>query len=188
MDADITVLLAAWRRGDTSARDRLVRVVYPELRAVADRQLRGERAGHTLQPTALVNEAYLRLSGLDRIDWQDRSHFVRMAARLMREILVDHARRRDAAKRDGGQRVTLTGLELADEAGDIDVIGLDAALARLERIDPDKGRVVELRYFGGLTVEETAEAMAISPATVKRHWQAARAWLHDALTAPPPAD
>ncbi len=188
MDADVTVLLAAWRRGDTSARDRLVRMVYPELRAVADRQLRGERAGHTLQPTALVNEAYLRLSGLDRIDWQDRSHFVRMAARLMREILVDHARRRDAAKRDGGQRVTLTGLELANDATDIDVIGLDAALARLERIDPDKGRVVELRYFGGLTVEETAEAMGLSPATVKRHWQAARAWLHDALTAPPPAD
>jgi len=185
MAADVTALLSAWRRGDTAARDQLVRLVYPELRAAADRQLRAERAGHTLQPTALVNEAYLRLSGIDRIDWQDRSHFVRMAARLMREILVDHARRRDAAKRDGGQRITLTGLEVADADDALDVVGLDAALARLERLDPDKGRVIELRYFGGLTVEETAEAMAISPATVKRHWQAARAWLHDALREDP---
>ena len=186
MAADVTALLSAWRRGDTAARDQLVRLVYPELRAAADRQLRAERAGHTLQPPALVNEAYLRLSGIDRIDWQDRSHFVRMAARLMREILVDHARRRDAAKRDGGQRITLTGLEVADADDALDVVGLDAALARLERLDPDKGRVIELRYFGGLTVEETAEAMAISPATVAQHWQAARAWLHDALREEPP--
>ncbi len=181
MAEDITALLAIWRQGDPSARDQLVRLVYPELRAVAGRQLRGERANHTLQPTALVNEAYLRLSGLDRMQWQDRAHFVRMASRLMREILVDHARRRDAAKRDGGHRVTLTGLELpADEPG-LDVMALDTALARLEQIDPDMARLVELRYFGGLTIEETAEAMALSPATVKRHWQAARAWLFDAM-------
>jgi len=110
---------------------------------------------------------------------------VRLSARRRREILVDHARGRDAAKRDGGQRITLTGLEVADADDALDVVGLDAALARLERLDPDKGRVIELRYFGGLTVEETAEAMAISPATVKRHWQAARAWLHDALREDP---
>lgn len=181
MADDITSLLGDWRRGDLAARDRLVAVLYPELRALADRQLRGERANHTLQPTALVNEAYLRLSGLDQMDFQDRSHFVRMAARVMREVLVDHARRRMAAKRDGGHRVTLTGLDIAADDGDIDALALDAALTRLEQIDADKARVVELRYFGGLTIEETAEAMASSPATVKRHWQSARAWLFDAL-------
>jgi RNA polymerase sigma factor (TIGR02999 family) len=184
MAGEVTALLSAWRRGDDGARDRLVAIVYPELRAMADRQLRGERSNHTLQPTALVNEAYLRLSGLDRIDWQDRAHFVRMAARLMREILVDHARRRDAAKRDGGQRITLTGLELPADEPALDVVALDGALARLEQIDPDKARLVELRYFGGLTIEETGEAMGLSPATVKRHWQAARAWLFDTLAAP----
>ena len=181
MAEDITSLLRDWRDGDDSARDRLVAVLYPELRALADRQLRGERANHTLQPTALVNEAYLRLSGLDRMDWQDRGHFVRMAARVMREVLVDHARRRQAAKRDGGHRVTLTGLDIAAETGAVDALALDAALTRLEKIDPDKARVVEMRYFGGLTIEETAQAMGSSPATVKRQWQSARAWLFDAL-------
>lgn len=182
MANDITQLLRQWREGDGSARDRLVAVLYPELRALADRQLRGERSNHTLQPTALVNEAYLRLSGLERMDWQDRGHFVHMAARVMRGILVDHARRRQAAKRDGGLQVTLTGVDLAaPEAGDVDALALDAALARLEQLDPDKARVVELRYFGGMTIEETAEAMASSPATVKRQWQAARAWLFAAL-------
>jgi RNA polymerase sigma factor (TIGR02999 family) len=183
MAGDVTSLLAAWRGGDPDARDRLVAIVYPELRALADRQLRGERGDHTLQPTALVNEAYLRLSGLDRIGWQDRAHFVRMAARVMREILVDHARRRNAAKRDGGQRVTFTGLDLPDDRRDLDVVALDDALTRLAQIDPDKARLVELRYFGGLGIEETAEAMGTSPATVKRHWQATRAWLFDALSA-----
>jgi len=179
---ELTELLAAWRRGDTGARDRLVGAVYPELRAIAHRQLAGERSNHTLQPTALVNEAYLRLSGLDRIAWQDRAHFVRVAARLMREILVDHARRRNAAKRDGGERVTLTNLDFADGSAGVDIVGLDAALARLDELDPDKGRIVELRYFGGLTIEETAHALGLSPATVKRHWQAARIWLFDALS------
>ena len=183
MAGDITQLLRQWREGDGSARDRLVAVLYPELRALADRQLRGERSNHTLQPTALVNEAYLRLSGLERLEWQDRGHFVHMAARVMREVLVDHARRRQAAKRDGGQQVTLTSLELAaPEARGLDALALDAALARLEQLDPDKARVVELRYFGGLSIEETAEATGSSPATVKRHWQAARAWLFEALS------
>lgn len=183
MTGEFTQLLSAWRNGDAAARDRVIGAAYAELHAVADRQLAGERRSHTLQPTALVNEAYLRLSGLDRIDWRDRTHFVRVAARLMREVLVDHARRRNAAKRDGGERVTLTGLELSGEgeADAVDVLAIDAALARLEALDADKGRVVELRYFGGLTIEETAEAMELSPATVKRHWHAARAWLFDAL-------
>lgn len=154
---------------------------YPELRRIANRQLAGERRNHTLQPTALVNEAWLRLNGGERVDWQDRTHFVRITARLMREILVDHARRHNAAKRDGGERIGLTNLVIADERAEVDVIGLDTVLAQLEQIDPDKGRVVELRYFGGLTIEETAEALGMSPATVKRHWLAARIWLFDAL-------
>lgn len=179
---DITVLLRAWQQGDEAAHDELGRVVYEQLRAIARRRLAGERNEHTLQPTALVNEAYLRLSGLERMDWQDRAHFVRMAARVMREVLVDHARRRQAAKRDGGQQVTLTGLDAAAEDGQgVDALALDAALARLEQLDPEKARVVELRYFSDLTIEETAEAMESSPATVKRHWQAARAWLFEAL-------
>ncbi len=182
MDGDFTQLLGAWRSGDLGARDRLVALAYPELHAIARRQLAGERASHTLQPTALVNEAYMRLGGMDRIDWQDRVHFVRLAARIMREILVDHARRRSAGKRDGGERLSLTEIELVGESGDIDIASLDAALGQLELLDPDKGRVVELRYFGGLTIEETADALGLSPATVKRHWQAARAWLFEALS------
>lgn len=181
MDAPVTQWLAAWRQGDASARDRLVAAIYPQLHALADRQLARERAGHTLQPTALVNEVYLRLNGVERIDWNDRAHFVCVAARLMREILVDHARRRSAAKRDGGERLSLTQIELVGESAPADLDVLDSALTRLEQIDADKGRIVELRYFGGLTIEETAEAMAMSPATVKRHWQAARIWLFEAL-------
>ena len=182
MSGDFTQWLVDWRNGDLVARDRLVDAVYPELRAIANRQLANERSGHTLQPTALVNEAYMRLGGMSRIDWQDRVHFVRMAARVMREVLVDHARRRNAGKRDGGERVTLTGIDAIDDRdGDIDVAALDSALVALEKIDAEKSRIVELRYFGGLTIEETAEALSLSPATVKRHWQAARAWLFDAL-------
>ena len=183
MDGQFTAWLSAWRQGDLASRDRLVDAVYPELRAIAQRQLGGERAGHTLQATALVNEAYMRLSGLERIEWQDRVHFVHMAARVMREVLVDHARRRAAHKRDGGQRVSITSLDLPDgEDGGIDVAALDGALDALERFDAEKAKIVELRYFGGLTIEETAEALGSSPATVKRHWQVARTWLHDALS------
>ena len=177
--------LSAWRQGDLAARDRLVDAVYPELRAIAQRQLGGERAGHTLQATALVNEAYMRLNGLERIEWQDRVHFVHLAARVMREVLVDHARRRAAHKRDGGERVSITGIDVPDgDDGGIDVEALDGALAALERFDAEKAKIVELRYFGGLTIEETAEALGSSPATVKRHWQVARSWLHDALSDP----
>lgn len=181
MTGDATQLLHAWRAGDTAARDRLVALLYQELRALAGRQFERERGEHTLQPTALVNEAYQRLAALDRIDWQGRAHFIGVAARLMREILIDHARRRQAGKRDGGERVTLfTNLPAQQDA--LDVLDLENALLRLETIAPDKARVVELRFFGGLSIEDTAEAMELSPATVKRHWQAARVWLFDALS------
>ena len=164
-----------------AARDRLVGLLYQELHTLADRQFGRERREHTLQPTALVNEAYQRLAALDRIDWQDRAHFIGVAARLMREILIDHARRRQAGKRDGGERVTLfTNLPAQENA--LDVLDLENALQRLEAIAPDKARVVELRFYGGLSIEDTAEAMGISPATVKRHWQTARIWLFDALS------
>ncbi len=182
MDPAITQWLSAWRAGDTGARDRLAAALYPELRRQAGQMFRRERGNHTLQPTALVNEAWLRLAGSHAIDGADRGHLLAISARLMREILIDHARRRSAAKRDGGERITLTGLaDLAQVDEGIDLIGLDEALARLEKIDAVKARIVELRYFGGLSIEETGAAMAQSPATVKRHWQAARIWLFNAL-------
>lgn len=190
MDAPITQLLSSWRDGDAEARDRLVATLYPELRRIAQGMFRNERANHTLQPTALVNEAWLRLSGSNALPVEDRSHLLAIAARLMREILIDHARRRDAAKRDGGERITLSGLDVADGSAAIDLVGLDGALNRLEQIDPVKARIVELRYFGGLSIEETGVATEQSPATVKRHWQAARIWLFNALDdgrAAPPA-
>ena len=185
MTGDATQLLDAWRGGDLAARDRLIALLYSELRAIAARQFGNERRGHTLQPTALVNEAYQRLAALDRIDWQSRAHFLSVAARLMREILIDHARRRNAAKRDGGERVTLfTNLPVQDRT--LDALDLDQALQDLERIAPDKAKVVELRFFGGLSIQETAEVMQLSPATVKRYWQTARIWLYDALSQPAP--
>ena len=180
MDVPITQLLSAWRDGDAGARDRLVAELYPELRRIAEQLFRNERGNHTLQPTALVNEAWLRLAGAGPLPIEDRGHLLAISARLMREILIDHARRRSAAKRDGGERVTLSGLDVAD-GSEVDLLGLDAALEQLERIDPVKARVVELRYFGGLSIEETAVATTQSPATVKRHWQAARIWLFNAL-------
>lgn len=181
MDAPVTEWLSAWREGDSAARDRLVEVMYPELRRLAGQAFRGERPDHTLQPTALVNEAWLRLSGSANPEGADRTHLLTVVARLMREILIDHARRRAATKRDGGNRVDLEGIDVADDAQKIDLIGLDDALMRLEQVDPVKARIVELRYFGGMSIDETAEAVALSPATVKRHWQAARIWLFNAL-------
>ena len=178
MDGQFTAWLSAWRQGDLASRDRLVDAVYPELRAIAQRQLGGERAGHTLQATALVNEAYMRLSGLERIEWQDRVHFVHMAARVMREVLVDHARRRAAHKRDGGQRVSITSLDLPDgEDGGIDVAALDGALDALERFDAEKAKIVELRYFGGYSEVEIAGMLGISDRTLRRDWRKARAFL-----------
>ncbi len=182
MDAPITQWLASWREGDVEARDHLIASLYPELRRLAQGLFRNERGNHTLQPTALVNEAWLKLSGASALAVEDRRHLLAIAARLMREILIDHARRRDAAKRDGGERVTLSGLDVADT--EVDLVGLDGALEQLERIDAVKAKVVELRYFGGLGIEETALVIGQSPATVKRHWQAARTWLFNALEGP----
>jgi RNA polymerase sigma factor (TIGR02999 family) len=171
-------LLQEWRRGDPAALDRLTPIVYHELRALARRHLRGERHRITLQPTALVHEAYLRLVGGGRVPWEDRAHFFGVASRLMRQVLVDHARARQAKKRGGeATLVDLTGADPAAPPRGVDVLALHAALDRLAALDATSERIVEMRYFGGLTVEETAEVLEISPATVKRDWHAARAWL-----------
>ena len=173
-----TDLLVAWGHGDRDAFDRLVPLVTHELRQLAGKYLRREREGHTLQPTALVNEAYLRLVDLNRIEWQDRAHFFAMAARTMRRILVDHARARNNDKRGGGApRVPL---ELALEislAPERHLVELDDALRRLEAVHPRKAQVVELRFFTGLSLEETAAALRISVDTVKRDWRFAKLWL-----------
>lgn len=177
-EGEVTRLLALWSSGDASALERLAPLVYEELRTLAGRLLRGERAGHTLQPTALVNEAFLRLAGGRTVDWKGRTHFFAVAARAMRRILVDHARTRLAGKRGGGAtRISLTETPLSVPAPDVDVLALDEALERLAGLDPGQARVVELRFFAGLSVEETAEAIGASPATVKREWSSARAWL-----------
>ena len=174
----MTELLLAWGRGDRSALDELVPIVHQELRRLARLQMRGERDNHTLQTTALVNEAFIRLVDLRRIRWQDRAHFLALSARLMRRILVDHARSRNYRKRGGGAvDVALDdSLALSRERG-ADLVALDDALEGLARMDPRKGQVVELRFFGGLSVEETAEALRISPETVLRDWRLAKVWL-----------
>jgi RNA polymerase sigma factor (TIGR02999 family) len=176
-DADVTALLVAWSDGDETARSRLVDAVYDELRRVARRHLKRERDDHSLAPTALVHEAYLRLVDQRRVRWQSRAHFFGVAAQLMRRILVDHARSRAAAKRGSGRTVVLEGVEMQTAPLDVDVLALDAALDRLAAIDARQSRLVELRFFAGLTVEETAAALDIAPITVKRDWAHARAWL-----------
>lgn len=183
MDSEVTRLLGDWRDGNARARDRLIELLYPELRRLAAQLFRGERANHTLQPTALVNEAWLRLAGTpaERVGVEHRSHLFGVAARLMRQILIDHARARAAQKRDGGERVTLSGILDSGTVPPVDLLDLDRALAELERVDAGKARIIELRYFGGLGIEEVAEATGLSPAIVKRHWQAARLWLFHAL-------
>ncbi len=176
----VTVLLAKWQGGNEEALQALIPLVYKELRALAHHYLRAERPGHTLQSTALVHEAYLRLVGQRPVQIQNRAHFVGIAAKLMRQILVDYARRRRAAKRGPECRVELDesigGLDVAEKQG-VDVLALDDALIQLSRRDVQQGRIVEMRFFGGLTVEETAEALDISAATVKRDWTMAKAWL-----------
>jgi len=174
----ITQLLLAWSSGDRAALEELIPVVYPELRRIAARYLRRERVEHTLQPTALVHEAYVKLVDQERARWQNRAQFFGVAAQLMRRILVDHAREHAAEKRGGGVRpVTLVDAMAASPDRGIDVLALDEALARLTALYPEQGRLVELRYFGGLTIEETGEVLGLSPATVKRQWAVARAWL-----------
>jgi RNA polymerase sigma factor (TIGR02999 family) len=183
-DPDITALLRAWTEGNEDARDALMRLVYGELRRRAAACLKRERQDHTLQPTALVNEAYLRLVNQRRTDWQNRAQFFAVAAQIMRRILVDHARAGRTAKRSGQWvRVALDEQAKAGDAPDIDVLALDEALARLMAFDARKSQVAELRFFAGLSLEETGHVLGISVATVEREWQAARAWLYAALTA-----
>jgi RNA polymerase sigma factor (TIGR02999 family) len=175
---NITRLLLDWRNGDQSALDRLMPLVYEELRRMANHYMRNERRGHTLQTSALVNEAYLRLVDHENIEWQNRAHFFGVAAQAMRRILVDHARTRNYQKRGGGaQQVSLD--EAMTLAGDraAELIALDDALRELAKMDERKSRVVELRYFGGLSMEETAEALGVSIPTVTRDWNTAKAWL-----------
>jgi RNA polymerase sigma-70 factor, ECF subfamily len=182
--ADVTELLLASARGDAEARDHLMAIVYDELRGIARRQLRHERSDHTLQATALVNEAYLKLVKLDRIQWQNRAHFFAIAAQAIRRVLVDHATARRRKKRGGEWQAV--SLEEAAELFDVqaeEMLGLDDALRRLEAIYPRQARVVECRFFGGLSIEETAAALDISPRTVKRDWELARAWLFQELSA-----
>jgi RNA polymerase sigma-70 factor (ECF subfamily) len=178
---DLTGLLRKASKGDDYARDQLFSVVYDELRRVARRAMQGERRDHTLQPTALVHETFLRLAGARSIEWEDRKHFFVVAAKTMRRILVDHARGLHSIRRNGGQKMDLTpNLALTEENAD-DVLAVDEALARLELIDARQSRVVELRYFGGLSNDETASLLGVDSRTVKRDWQVARAWLHSQL-------
>lgn len=184
-DHEVGQLLADWRRGDEGALARLIPVVYQELRRVARAHLRGEGSPHTLETTALVHEAYLKLVGLNRMTLQDRTHFFAMAARLMREILVDHARRKKALKR--GRDITVVGLEevaAGSEQGVVNVLALDEALTDLAVLDERLSRVVELRFFAGLSVAETTVALGISSATVERDWTVAKAWLLQRLSPP----
>jgi RNA polymerase sigma factor (TIGR02999 family) len=177
----VTVLLNRWRQGDSAALETLLPLVYDELRRIAGRQLRRERANHTLQPTALVHEAYLKLVDQHRIEWRNRAQFFGVAAQVMRRILIDHARAQRAAKRGAGETVSL------ETAGEIagtrvpDVLMLDDALARLAAIDPRQAHLVELRCFGGLTIEEAAHVIGISQTTVKQEWRLAKAWLYHQL-------
>jgi len=176
---EITQLLQGWRGGDRQALDALLPVVYKELQRLAHFQLRQERSGHTLQSAALVNEAYLRLVGLKPPQWESRTHFFAIAAQLMRQILVDYARRHRAKKRGGGaEEVPLEDATQLLPGKDIDVVALDDALKELAKVDPRKAQVVELRFFGGLSFDEAAEVLNVSAVTVSRDWSTARAWLH----------
>ncbi len=175
--SDVTQLLLDWSNGDKTALERLMPIVYDELRRLAAHYLNRERADHTLQPTALVHEAYMQMVDESRVDWHSRAHFFGAAARLMRRILVDHARARQAAKRGRGLKVSLSEGLAQSAPPNLDLIALDDALNELATLDPQQGQVVEMRFFGGLSIEETADVLGISPATVKRDWTTAKAWL-----------
>jgi len=175
---EITHLLLKWSNGDSTALDQLVPMVYPELRRIARRYMGRENSHHTLQTSALINEAYMRLVDQQDVEWQDRAHFFAVSAQVMRHILIDHARRHRYGKRGGGAaHIALDDVTVIKQERAEEFIALDDALNRLAEIDERKSRIVELRFFGGLTVEETAEVMKLSPITVKREWRAARAWL-----------
>jgi RNA polymerase sigma factor (TIGR02999 family) len=182
--SEVTQLLREWSGGRQEARDELLGLVYEPLRAIAGRHLHREREGHTLQPTALVNELYLKLVGQRSVAWNDRAHFYAVAAQVMRRILVDHARRKKSDKR-GGDMIPVTigaALDLAATES-FDVVALDVALETLEKIFPQQARVVELRFYAGLTIDETASVLGVSPATISREWTMARAWLRRELSA-----
>ncbi len=183
MNAEVTQLLNQWKEGDENALQQITGLLYPELKRIASSYLRRERTGHILQTTALVNEAYIQFGGLDSVSFQDRTHFLALAARIMRQILVHHARSSNAAKRGGEwRRIELDpgmdGLPDSDTA----ILEVDEALSEFARVDPDRARVVELRYFGGLTVDEIAAAMGTSESTVARQLRVAHAWLHRYLS------
>ena len=176
---DVTGLLQKWGEGDRDVLNQLLPAVYDELHRMAARYLRHERPDHTFQPTALINEAYVRLVDQKNVKWENRAHFFAIAANIMRRILVDHARGHQAAKR-GGSMIKLPldeAVHRAPKQEEMDLVALDEALTQLAKIDPEQSRLVELRYFAGLTIEETAQVMGISPATVKRKWTISRAWL-----------
>ncbi len=180
---EITQLLLSWSEGDEAALDRLVPLVYPELRKLARRYMRRENPGHTLQTSALINEAYLRLVDQQHVQWEDRAHFFAVATQVMRHILIDHARRYRYSKRgSGAQRVPLDEALVLGQERAVDLVALDEALTSLAKIDERKSKIVELRFFGGLSVEETAEVMKLSAVTVMREWRTAKAWLHSEIT------
>jgi RNA polymerase sigma factor (TIGR02999 family) len=179
---EVTRLLLAWRQGDDRALEQLIPLVYGELHRMAERYLRQERPGHTLQPTAIVHEAYLRLLGRQHEDWQSRTHFFAVAAQSMRRILVEHARARNAKKRGGQGTRWLLDTVLLPEHSEVDLIALDDALLKLGELDPQQGRVVELRFFGGLTEDEAGEVLGVSPRTITRKWRLAKAFLYRELS------
>jgi len=178
----VSQLLAQWHAGDDEALRAVLPVVYDELRRLAGHYMRQERPDHTLQSTALVHEAYLRLEKQGKTPFKDRAHFVAICAQLMRQILVEYARKHRAAKRDGGVKLELDET-LAFKSKDLDLVALDDVLRELARLNPQQSQIVELRFFGGLSIEETSQALNLSPATVKRHWEMARIWLHRRLKA-----
>ncbi len=183
---EVTQLLIAWGNGDKAALDQLMPLVYEELRRLAHRYMGRERPGHTLQTSELVNEAYLRLIDQREVHWQNRAHFFAICAQLMRRILVDHARSRTSAKRGGGApQVSLAEVAIVSDERAAEVVALDNALLNLAAIDERKSRIVELRFFGGLSIEETAEVLAVSPGTVMRDWTLAKAWLRRVVTSDP---
>ncbi len=179
---DISTLLRAWRDGDQTALEKLAPAVYGELHRLAGRYMKRERPGHSLQTTALVNEAYLRLVDYKRMQWHDRAHFFAVSSQLMRRILVEHARRHNLKRGGGSQRVSLEGVALVGREAATDLVALDDAMNALARLDPRKVQVVEMRFFGGLSVEETAAVLKVSSVTVMRDWSTAKAWLYRELT------
>jgi RNA polymerase sigma factor (TIGR02999 family) len=184
----VDALLATWQAGDEEGLRRLVPLVYNELRRLAHYNLRNERPDHTLQSAALVHEAYLRLVKQEPMHFENRAHFLAVCAQLMRQILVQYARRRNAAKRNAGYKLTLDDAATPAPTRSIDVAALDDALKELAKLDPQQSRIVELRYFGGLSIEETAHVVGVSPATVKRHWMTARVWLQNQISRAEPDD